>query len=319
MNTSDNDHTEPHESSPSNDAAEPEVTGETQADVNDPADQPEQQPSDEGDLPEWEPLTPELAEDEAIRGDFMLRWAVILLALLLGCTAISETATLVHVRTGEYLASHGWLPPTNDVFSYTATDRVWTNQSWLFDIVLAGVFSLMGATGLSILKTLLVAVAFYFIVHITKSEVSTWWGSILAAITLLVCYPQFTAQPEVITLLGLSLTMWFLHQWKEGRSARSLWFLVPVFLAWSNLDHRMFLGLSLLLFYAAGESLGSLLGRPGLPDAAHRKKAMRTNQLPSTIVILLALSFGATGVHRRSKNNFSGNLPIHKQYDENLT
>ncbi|MCH7989673.1 MAG: hypothetical protein IID46_11080, partial [Planctomycetes bacterium] len=71
---------------------------------------------DDDGLPEWEPLTPELVEDEAIRGDFVLRWAVILLALLLGCTKISETATLVHIKSGEYMAGHGVLPPRTDVF-----------------------------------------------------------------------------------------------------------------------------------------------------------------------------------------------------------
>ena len=34
-------------------------------------------------LPEYEPLTPEMVEDEAIRGDFVMKWAVILLAVLL--------------------------------------------------------------------------------------------------------------------------------------------------------------------------------------------------------------------------------------------
>ena len=35
-------------------------------------------------MPEYEPLTPELVQDEAARGDFMLRWAVVLLAFLMG-------------------------------------------------------------------------------------------------------------------------------------------------------------------------------------------------------------------------------------------
>ena len=61
-------------------------------------------PDDEG-IPEYEPLTPELVEEEAIRGDFVLKWAVVLLAFLLGSTRIGETATLVHVKTGEYLAA----------------------------------------------------------------------------------------------------------------------------------------------------------------------------------------------------------------------
>src|SRR4051812_13803052 len=49
------------------------------------------------DLPEWEPLTPELVEDDAIRGDFAMRWVVVGLAMLLGCSQIAETKTLIHI------------------------------------------------------------------------------------------------------------------------------------------------------------------------------------------------------------------------------
>ena len=80
-------------------------------------------PAHTEELPEWEPLTPELVEDEAIRGDVMLRWAVVFLALLIGCRQIVETSTLTHVKTGQYLAVHGFWPPANDVFSATAGER----------------------------------------------------------------------------------------------------------------------------------------------------------------------------------------------------
>ena len=92
----------------------------------------------DADLPEYEPLTPELVEEEALRADFMLRWAVVLLALMLGCTRVTETISLVRIRTGEYLAGHGWLPPRTDVFSYTALDHAWVNLGWLADLLLAG-------------------------------------------------------------------------------------------------------------------------------------------------------------------------------------
>jgi hypothetical protein len=61
--------------------------------------------------PTFEELTPELMEDECLRGDFMIRWAAILLALLLGCTYLTETRLLVDIRSGEYVA--GILPPTS--------------------------------------------------------------------------------------------------------------------------------------------------------------------------------------------------------------
>jgi hypothetical protein len=79
-----------------------------------------------------------LVEDEAVRGDFMLRWSAILLAVLLGWTEVSESLTLVRIKTGEYLASHGWLPPRTDVFSVTAAEQPWLNFSWLGDLLLSG-------------------------------------------------------------------------------------------------------------------------------------------------------------------------------------
>lgn len=229
----------------------------------------------EDDLPEEEPLTPELVEDEALRGDFVLRWAVVLLALLIGCTAIFETDTLVHVKSGQNILQHGF-PPRNDVFSSTATDRPWINLSWLFDVVLAclygiGEFLGSGGVALSVVKALMAAAVFALLVHINRRDVSTWWGTICAVLALLACHRQFTARPELVTLFGLVLTMRFLHQWKEQGQPRSLKGLVVLFLLWANLDPHMYLGLAVLVFYALGEALGDWLGFPGLPDAKRRK------------------------------------------------
>ena len=217
--------------------------------------QPANPPTADEGLPEWEPLTPELVEDEAIRGDFVIRWAVVGLAMLLGFAPITETRTLVHVRTGEYLATHGLLPPANDVFSYTANDRRWVNLSWLFDLVAAGVHSIGGGIGLSILQGLLAGVAFGLIAHTHRPGIRTWWGSICAALALLACYPQFTAQPELITLVGLSVLLWLLVRVEQTASPRLLWSTVAVVWLWSQCDPRAFLGWLLLLAMAIGEAL----------------------------------------------------------------
>ncbi len=214
-------------------------------------------------LPEWEALTPELVEDEAIRGDFMLRWSVVLLALLLAFAEMTETSTLVHVKTGQYIASHGWWPPATDVFSYTANDRPWINLSWKFDLLLAGIFAIAGATGLSLLKALLAALAFGLIVHTNKPGVSTWWGSICAALAVVVSYPQFTARPELVTILGIAATLWLLVRWQERGPSNILWGLPALFFVWSNLDPRMFLGMALVLLFAAGLWVDSMRGNSG--------------------------------------------------------
>ncbi|HVJ69326.1 MAG TPA: hypothetical protein VM510_15175, partial [Caulifigura sp.] len=105
--------------------------------VASPSESPPEKPA-EDELPEWEPLTPELVEDEAIRGDAMLRNAVLLLAVLLGWTQIADTALLVRIKSGEYMAGHGLLPPRTDPFAITTEGRPWINLGWLSDLALFG-------------------------------------------------------------------------------------------------------------------------------------------------------------------------------------
>ena len=226
--------------------------------------------SAEEDLPEYEPLTPEIVEDDAVRNDFMLRLVVVLLAFLLACTEISETRTLVHVRTGQYIAEHGWLPPRTDVFSYTAADRPWINLSWLFDLFAAGVYGVGGAVGLTIAKAVLAALTFYLVIQAGRSQVSTWWGSICAALAVLVCVPQFTMRPELITLLGVSLVLLILRRWQSNPESKSPWLLVPVILLWSNLDTRAFLGIAMVVLFTIGETVGAWFGRSSLLTSARR-------------------------------------------------
>ena len=209
---------------------------------------------DEG-LPEWEPLTPELVEDEAIRGDFVIRWAVVGLALLFGVSQITDSRTLVHIKMGEYLASHGVLPPSTDVFSYTASDRRWVNLAWLFDLFTASIHAVSGGIGLSIVQGVLAAVAFGLLVHAQRSAIRTWWGSVCAVLALLVCYPQITMQPELITLVGLAATLYLVFRAEEASSTKQLWLLIPLIWVWSQLDNHAFLGLLLLLCFVVGESL----------------------------------------------------------------
>ena len=214
-------------------------------------------------LPEWEPLSPEILEDEAIRGDFMLRWAVVLLAMLFGFTLISSTETLVHIKAGQYLTSNGWIPPKTDVLSYTATELPWVQLDWFFNILAAGSYAAVSAWGLTLLKAGIAAFIVGLLVHISRPGVPTWWNSVTAALFVVASYRQFTFRPELITLLGLALTFWLLHQWRLGTAGSIKWKLPLLFLIWANLDPRMFFGVVVLVLFAAGASLRKSTGSDG--------------------------------------------------------
>ncbi|MGQ0634202.1 MAG: tetratricopeptide repeat protein [Planctomycetaceae bacterium] len=238
--------------------------------------EPGRDPETAGDFEAYEPLTPELVEEEAIRGDVMLRWAVVLLAFLMASTYIAETAALVHVRTGEYLAGHGWLPPANDVFSYTANDRPWINLSWAFDLLAAGVHAAGGFLGMSLVKALLAGWLFWMIGQISRPGLPTWWGSICGALALLACHERLLFQPTLVTLVGVATVLSIVHSWQHpSADKRRIWLLVPLFIVWGNFDSRAFLGLAALALYAAGDSLGSLLNLQTALTAIDRKQLWR--------------------------------------------
>lgn len=249
---------------------------------------PDSSPDDE--LPEQIELTPEIVEDEAMRNDFMLRLAVVLLAVLVACTEIGETATLVHVKTGQYLSSHGFLPPRTDVFSHTATDLPWINLAWLFDLFSAAGFAVGGAVALTVLKALLAGVAFYFLLKAARRDVPSWWASICLGLALIVCAGQFTLEPKLITLLGLALTLWLIARWQHAEGPANLWALIPVFLIWSNMDPRAYLGLVVLMLLTVGELISVFVGRSVLSEDAKRSHLWLI--VPIALVAFLINPFG---------------------------
>ncbi len=240
-------------------------------------------PGEEEDLPEYEPLTPELVEEEAIRGDFMLQWAAVLLGMMLAWTVIDRTEVLVHVRTGQYLVSHGILPPATDVFSATAEGRPWVNLSWLWDLLLGGIYNTVGESGLSVLSAAIAFVTFWLVSRLTLPGVSTWWGAVCAVLAALACFPSLTVTPHIVTLLGVTVTLWLLYRW-QWDSKHSLWPIAGVFLLWGNLDPRAWIGVVLLLAFTVGAAADSVRTLPA--DA--RKLSVNTLGLV-TLVSLLAL------------------------------
>ena len=213
-----------------------------------------------------------MVEEEAERGDFMLRWAVVLLAILLGCYGIHQTTTLLRTASGQYMASHGLLPPSSDVFSLTATNRTWVNLGWGTDLILAGLYALPGQEiCLTLFAAVLAGLTLGLMVHISRPGLPSWWTSVMASVALLAAFPQFVAGPESVTLLGLALQLWLLHRFGLSGRSRDLWSLVGVQLLWVNLDPRAWIGLLLLLLYGIGESLGNRSNRPGLASAEQRK------------------------------------------------
>jgi hypothetical protein len=222
-----------------------------------PTDQPATTlPALESDpLPEWEELTPEYFEDECVRGDFMLRWATILLALLLGTAYITESPVLVQVRTGQYLTENGFLPPRTDPFAVATEGQSWVNLHWLADFVIGTVQSLGGFSALTILTALKLGFSFWLLSKIGYKNVSQWWGAICAAVAVVAVFPAIQAGEMSVTILGFSVLLSLLHQWRENPTSSSLWGLPILFVLWTNMDSRAWVGLCYFALFLIMDAL----------------------------------------------------------------
>ncbi len=262
-------------------------------------------------LPETEERSAEFVEEEAVRGDFVLRWAIVLLAMMFAFTQTDDSRALMHAKSGEYMQSNGFLPPRVDVFSASAEGQPWIQLSWLFDHVAAFLTALPDSVGFTLLTSLLAGLAFGYAVHTALPNVSTWWTTICMAFALMACYPRFTPTPELITLAFTAITLGWLYKWQTSdlavrRSARltelldrvyrnSLpawivrttydllklhripWRIVALFALWANLDPHVWVGLLVIVLYAAGHLVDRALGRIGwtLTGSGHTRALLQ--------------------------------------------
>lgn len=222
-------------------------------------------PDDEP-LPEWEELTPEILQDECLRGDFVIRWAVVLLAVLLGWMYITETSVLLAVKTGEATLRRGGIPLRVDPFSASAEGRSWTNLHWLSDLVLAAWHMALGLPGLTLLCALVAGLTYFLLTGISAKNESTWWSSSCAALSLAAAVPMLQPGETSLSLLGMALLLRGLHLWVQAPGGKLRWQLPLLMVLWSNMDSRAWLGMVILLAFA----VGSLVTR--LPQLKQARK-----------------------------------------------
>ena len=206
-------------------------------------------------LPDYEELTPELVEEEAIRGDFMLRWASIFLAVLFGFSQIADTRTLVHVRSGDELRASGFVPSGDDPFAFSLEGQGTANVSWLFDHVVSLAYSFGGPTGLTIFKAMVAGLIAYLLSLISVRGMPTWWSSICCVLAICAASIDFLPVTDLATLLGLVIVLSMLHRHQTGELTGAIWKFPVLVAVWANLDSRAYIGVFAITLFAMGLNL----------------------------------------------------------------
>jgi len=217
---------------------------------------PQEQQSDLGEGHASFPALPRSAEANDPQRRRGLTGILMILVLALAFLAASFPARnsdlWFHLATGRLLAQ-GRFSFGVDPFAYTTQHVYWTCHTWLFDLVLYGLRSLIGDAGLVVCKALVVATLAGLLLRLRRPEGAAWLPVVCTTLAILAISPRLLLQPACLSYFLLGLTFWLLLQQKESR--KGLAFLLLIFLLWVNVDEWFWFGPLLVALFWLGERL----------------------------------------------------------------
>jgi hypothetical protein len=174
-----------------------------------------------------------------------------LVGWIVGSARLGDNSFLWHLRTGEYILDHG--VPHRDVFSYTARGTTWVAQSWLAEVLYAGIDRTVGLFGIRVL-TGLVGAAVAVLAYRLAARLSGSWlrGAGIAAVSVAGLFAMWSERPLVLGVLFLLVLLWVVEV-PECRVGRHALVVVPVLLwLWVNVHGSFALGLAYLGLHVLG-------------------------------------------------------------------
>src|SRR5271166_5074202 len=162
-----------------------------------------------------------------------------------------------HLSTGSWILQNHAIPHTG-LFSQYA-DLPWVASSWLFDVVLAASFKVMGLSALPLLlMAFKIAIAVVTFVLARGSRLNFWPAVVLAAAAQY-AIPALPPGPVLCSIVLFASELALLFSSRRTGSPRQLFWLPLLFVLWGNLDIGFMFGLLVLLLFCAvvfGEEVG---------------------------------------------------------------
>jgi hypothetical protein len=182
---------------------------------------------------------------------------MILLVLLYSLAAIVSAQPVIdpdiwwHLRTGQWIVQHGTVP-TVDSFTWSETGRPWIAYSWLFDVVVYGLYAAAGIRGLLVYEFVLVLATLVALFHLVRlGEPRPARAVALTAVACLAMTGVFGPRSFLVSIVFFIVVLRsVLMAYRSGR-ARGLFLLVPVFAVWANVHVQFVYGLVILALVTA--------------------------------------------------------------------
>ena len=132
-----------------------------------------------------------------------------------------------HLRTGQWILQHHAVPAT-DPFSFYGADKPWVVYSWLFDIVMAGLYGRLGLAAIAFYEIAVRLVLTVALFHTLRNLAPGFWRA--AALTTAALFAMsriLGPRPGMLTILLIIILFDVLLSATRTGRTRWLWLLPP--------------------------------------------------------------------------------------------
>jgi hypothetical protein len=193
-------------------------------------------------------------------GVFLAVWVLLLAA---GRSRLFDDPGIFwHVAVGEQILSSGTFTD-RDVFSFTRAGEPWAVYEWLGECVMALAHRAAGLDGLLLgSATLLAGLYAWLARRLVRAGFHPAWALLLVVLVLGASTSHFHARPHLATIALQAVTVALLAACDAGRiPLRRLFWLVPLFVLWTNAHGGVLGGIATVGLAAGGWCLLGVCGR----------------------------------------------------------
>lgn len=197
---------------------------------------------------------------------FILIWLLLLVA---GRSAFfRDPGTFWHTTTGELILTHGFL--RCDPYTFTFAGQWWVPYQWLGEVAMALLHRISGFDGqFLVVVTVLAAVWAWLAVRLFRLGLHPVLVAGVVALSLAAAGSHFHVRPHVFTLAAMVLVAVVLAETDVPRgSFTRLWWLIPLFIIWTNVHGGVLGGIGTLAIAFTGWAVFWLVGRPSPVQSA---------------------------------------------------
>ena len=181
-----------------------------------------------------------------------------ILVALLCITKIYEDDVFWQLATGRWIVQHASIPD-KDVFGFVTQGQTWIQYEWLWCVLTYSVYSITKSFGLlEILSAVLCGgmIAIQFLT-MRRLKIALPVIILISLIVILNGIGRYSPRPQLITMIGLSVTMYVLYTQRYcGQSSYTSFYLLPLtFLLWANMHPGVLAGFAVLATAIVAEIL----------------------------------------------------------------